>query len=301
MAGFTNSSKGFWTYNEIDEGDFLSFLYGARSWNLYRVSRKFALDNASLLPPWPPVTFRISGKTYYFPFRLQLQPVRTFQESLVRPEFSYVAENLLLRGGYRRTHFQADQTTLQAASQMGCLYIDGVDVLLGSFEEFTPLITFQRSDANPPSAYQFSELVLQALLKRYLRKSSNLELFLEDVVPQKDHLPDMEVLGELALPEGQVDILVKESTPIGVSTKIVVEVKSGAASASDIDQLVNYIAVVGPECKGGVLVARSASASVASYAREKGVHFRFYDFDPNPRAGRVTFGELLTYLKVSRP
>jgi hypothetical protein len=51
LAGFTNSSNGFWTYLEIDEGDFISFLYGAKAWNLYRVKSKVALKEASTLPP----------------------------------------------------------------------------------------------------------------------------------------------------------------------------------------------------------------------------------------------------------
>jgi hypothetical protein len=51
LAGFTNSANGFWTYLEIDEGDFVSFLHGARAWNLYQVRSKVALRNAAHLPP----------------------------------------------------------------------------------------------------------------------------------------------------------------------------------------------------------------------------------------------------------
>jgi len=100
LAGFTNSVNGLWTFLDIDEGDFISFLYGARVYNLYRVLRKEAFKNADKLLPWPPVTFKMSGKTYYFPFRLSLKQERVLNEPMVRPEFAYVAENLLLRGGY---------------------------------------------------------------------------------------------------------------------------------------------------------------------------------------------------------
>lgn len=112
LAGFTNSINGVWTFLEIQEGDYVSFLYGAKAYNLYIVRRKEAIKDAETMPPWEPITFRQSGRTYYFPFRLYLNTVRRFEESLVRAEFAYVAENLLLRGGYRKTHFQADQTTL---------------------------------------------------------------------------------------------------------------------------------------------------------------------------------------------
>ena len=119
LAGFTDSTSGLWTFLDIEIGDHVSFLYGARAFNLYEVTRKVAYDEAASLPPWPPVKFR---RLYYFPFRLELKQLRELREPLVRTEFAYVAENLLLRGGYRKTHFQADQTTLQNVSQMGSAF-----------------------------------------------------------------------------------------------------------------------------------------------------------------------------------
>lgn len=137
LAGFTNSISGLWTFVEVQENDFISFLYGARVYNLYKVKEKIALKNAETLPPWPSVTFRMSGKTYHFPFRLKLEPVREFAEPMVRAEFAYVAENLLLRGGYRKTHFQADQTTLQSVSQMGTPYNGSIkNLTINNYETF---------------------------------------------------------------------------------------------------------------------------------------------------------------------
>jgi len=105
LAGFTNSINGVWTFLELQEGDFLSFLYGAKAFNLYKVENKESIREANKIGPWPSVTFRMSGRTYYFPFRIFLTPIREFTEPMVKQEFAYVAENLLLRGGYRRTHF----------------------------------------------------------------------------------------------------------------------------------------------------------------------------------------------------
>jgi hypothetical protein len=42
MAGFTNSIAGVWTYVDIRVGDFVSFLYSARAFNLYEVIGKEA-------------------------------------------------------------------------------------------------------------------------------------------------------------------------------------------------------------------------------------------------------------------
>jgi len=147
LAGFTNSINGVWTFLEAQEGDYISFLYGAKAFNLYVIRGKEAIKDAETLPPWEPITFRQSGRTYYFPFRLHLIPVRRFEESLVRAEFAYVAENLLLRGGYRKTHFQADQTTLQAVSQMGNLWNGhGSKLESPSYSTFVPRFTARREN-----------------------------------------------------------------------------------------------------------------------------------------------------------
>lgn len=125
VAGFASSNGGVCTFVEIQEGDPVSFLHAARAFNLHEVVRKEAIVEFQEMPSWPPVVFQ-SGKSYQFPFRLYLRPIREFCEPLVRPELAYAAENLLLRAGCRKTHFQADQTTLQNVSQMGSLWNDDV-------------------------------------------------------------------------------------------------------------------------------------------------------------------------------
>ena len=294
LAGFTNSANGFWTYLEIDEGDYISFLYGARVWNLYRVKKKAAFRDAHEIPPWPSITFRTSGKTYYFPFRLFLEPIRSLQESLVRPEFAYVAENLLLRGGYGKTHFQADQTTLQAVSQMGTLYSDGVETISNGFITFVPYVTFTRANANPPDVYPMSELVLQALIKKYLKSPKGLETLLStvDLLSLRDQ--QLEVLGERALAEGHVDVIVKEATPIGTSSMIAIEVKMGAAQTSHVDQLRQYVDSIGGEGRGGVLIASKVSPKVISYAKEKGLEILLYRLDVESKEPSFDFQTLST-------
>lgn len=176
LAGFTNSINGLWTFCEIEEGDFVSFLYGAKVFNLYRAKEKRAVINAEYLPPWPPVTFKMSGKTYYFPFRITLEPIRKFEEAMVRPEFAYVAENLLLRGGYRKTHFQADQTTLQSVSQMGYLCDQKPEPFnMSKSETFIPKFTWDKSKIFNPEVFRFQELILQTLLRHFLSNIRNLQ------------------------------------------------------------------------------------------------------------------------------
>lgn len=301
LAGFTNSANGFWTFLEIDNGDYLSFLYAAKVWNLYRVTEKIAIDDAAEFPPWPSITFKQSGKTYYFPFRLSLEPVRQLEESLVRQEFAYVAENLLLRGGYGKTHFQADQTTLQAVSQMGDVYTQRVEILPQTPRLYTPRISQAKAVATPPKIYQFSELILQALIKKHLRKPSNLKKFLATINQESLDEQSFEILGERALPEGYVDIIVKDATPFGMSSSIAIEVKRGDATIKDLDQLGKYVQMIGQECKAGVLIARKASSKTLKYAQQNNLHVISYNVEFSSMNGTDEFEHLLSSFQLVKP
>lgn len=297
LAGFTSSASGLWTYLDIDEGDYVSFLYGARVFNLYKVERKTAYLGADSLPPWPSVTFKPSGLTYYFPFRAQLQTVRLLNEPLVRSEFGYVGENLLLRGGYRKTHFQADQTTLQAVSQMGHLSTGHAEVLdLGTAATFTPRLTNVPGLVRTPETFRFKELFLQAMVRRYLSVPENLRAVLVETGLATVDPQSLEVLSEKAFPEGHVDLLIKPATPIGVSRKAIIEIKTGAATRSDVIQLCTYRDNLGDECVGAILIAKSFSTKMVEAARREGVMpFEYGLGFPDAPA---TFLELLNGLQV---
>lgn len=280
LAGFPSSTKGAWTFEEVREGDFISFLYGARAYNLYKIVRRHAIRNADALPPWPRIISKISGKSYSFPFRLSLEPVRIFAESLVRAEFAYVAENLLLRGGYRKTHFQADQTTLQSVSEMGDLARNEIEGLaLPTCEEFTPLYTRSKSLVRVPEVLRFEEIILQAALRHHLLDEENLDEFLRNVDIQPVARNGLEVLGEKALPEGHVDVLLKERVPLGSATKIVLEVKLNNARLEDISQLRGYMDQFGGECVGAILVAGKFGKQIVREASAQAVKLLQYRVD----------------------
>lgn len=255
MAGFTNSINGLWTFLDIDVGDYISFLYGARVKNLYRVVKKLAYKNAENLPPWPPVTFRMSGNTYHFPFRLFLEKERELDEPMVRPEFSYVAENLLLRGGYRKTHFQGDTVTFYNVSEMGILCNNKENEMLKiKSETFKPKIVFKRDLEKIPEKFYFRELILQSIIRRKIK-----DFFLNNILEFfniEESSDKFEVLGEKALSEGFVDIFIKLKHPIGKNKYIFVEVKTGRAQRRDFEQLMKYMSELRVETIGGVLIAK---------------------------------------------
>lgn len=293
LAGFPSTLNCAWTYCEINEGDFVSFLYGAKAHNLYKVVKKEAIANAENFPPWKPLNFRESGKTVYFPFRLYLELIRELEEPIARPEFSYLAENLLQRGGYWKTHFQADQTTLQNVSQMGRVSDSRTDKLdLPSYTTFMPKFARTRKSSSPET-YQFKEVILQSLIRKSLSNSEKFNKFLEEIGLSELKNIEFEVLGEKALAEGIIDILAKESRPRGRAKKIIIEVKMGKVSATDIEQLNSYMDQVGEECAGGILIAHEFPK-----AHPTNIHAYNYSFDIELKEPH-TFEELLSAIKIS--
>lgn len=293
MAGFTNSINGLWTFLDISEGDYISFLYGARAKNLYRVIKKVAYKNAESLPPWPPVIFRMSGNKYYFPFRLFLKQEREFDEPMVRPEFSYVAENLLLRGGYRKTHFQADTVTFYNVSQMGKPFNGKTEIINSEGQTFEPKIVFIRKLQKIPEKFYFQELILQSLIRRKIIDTllSNVLKFF-NVANSTD---EFEVLGEKALPEGFVDIFIKLKHPAGKNKYLLVEVKAGNAKKKDLEQLKGYINEFGSEAVGGILIAKSFPKSIPLTSNILLVRYFFNNLDTSQE---YTYKELLDLLQL---
>jgi len=265
MAGFTNSKNGFWAFIDIDEGDYVSFLYGARIKNLYRVKKKVAYKNARDLPPWNPIRFR-SGQEYYFPFRLYLEPKLYLDESMVKPQMAYVAENLLLRGGYRKTHFQTDKLTLYNVSNMGEPAEAGIHKpIYHKGETFEPTIVFKKNMQKIPERYLFNELILQSILKKSLRK------ILPEILMRlgwNENAENFEILGEKALPEGFIDIFIKPKHPVGPGKYMLVEVKKDRANEKDLNQLLNYLLEFRGLPVAGILVAKTFSRKSVSRIKE---------------------------------
>jgi len=293
LAGFTNSVNGLWTYLDIEEGDYVSFLYGARVRNLYKVIKKVAYKNAENLPPWPPVTFRMSGNTYYFPFRLFLKQEREFDEPMVRPEFSYVAENLLLRGGYRKTHFQADTVTFYNVSVMGGSFDGKTETLELKAETFEPKIVFRRELQKTPEKFYFKELILQSLVRKKIR-----DLVLNEILDYFNigNDPDeFEVLGEKALPKGFVDIFIKLKHPMGRNKYILVEIKTGKAQKRDMAQLKGYLREFDNEAIGGVLIAKDFPKYSSDEPKILPVKYHFSQLDKD---SEYTYKKLFNLLEL---
>jgi hypothetical protein len=77
---------------------------------------------------------------------------------------------------------------------------------------------------------------------------------------------DFETLGEKALPQGHVDILLKQRTPIGSAMKIPIEVKTNEAKEKDLQQVRGYVDELSGECPTGLLLASGFGKRVLARA-----------------------------------
>ncbi|WP_456423048.1 hypothetical protein [Thermococcus sp.] len=291
MAGFTSSINGYWAFTDVDVGDYVSFLHGARVYNLYQVEEKVAIENPDEVGPWEPI--KLSSRRYSFPFRLLLKPIRRLSESMIRPEFLYVAENLLLRGGYRKTHFQADEITLYNVSSMGVPLKKNGSHDINGWKIFTPKISFSKELTNPPRVFPMREVILQSLIRKTLERGvlgDVLEAFGIEGDPR-----DFEVLGEKALPSGHVDLLIKPRHPVGRNPKVLVEVKLGNAGKDDLKQLKVYLKESGPETVGGILIAKSFKKNISV---DPNIRFWNYIFNGITKERAYTYEELADRLKI---
>ena len=296
LAGFPETWSGVWAYVDIQLGDFVSFLYGGRAYDLYKVVKKEALEKAETLPPsWEPIPSRRGD--IYFPYRLYLKPIREFDEILARPEFLYIAENLLRRGGIRKSHFQADLTTLFNVSKMGEISCTEPEVLLPpQYTTFTPYFVRRREDAKPPKINQLREEFIHSILRLHLAEQTILKSFLKELGVEEP-IGKWEVLGERALERGYVDLLIKEAEPRGEMKQIVVEVKSGVAIEKDVRQLLSYVEEIGKECIGGAVIAEGISKKVIQHS-SRNIHCWGYTFENIDLDELHTFEELLSEIRI---
>ncbi len=298
LAGFPSGESGSWTFCEIQEGDFVSFLFGARAHNLYKVTTKEAIREADRLPPWKLLEFKETGSIYSFPFRVHLEQIRSFVEPIVRTEFFYVAENLLLRGGYRKTHFQADQTTLQSVSEMGVVH-HGLpeELALPDYTTFELKFTKSKEFIQKPEVFRFQETILQSAIRRHLSIDKNLDSLLSNFPSIAVNGESLEILGEKALTQGHIDLLLKQRTPQGTSLKIPIEVKTNEAKPDDVSQIRNYKDELMEEAPVCILIASDFGKKTREAAIQKEVGLVRYKLRSD-LSRAVTFQEIYDGLSL---
>ncbi len=156
------------------------------------------------------------------------------------------------------------------------------------------IIRFTKSQdkVSPPEIFRFIEIILQAAIRQHLSGGKNLDAFLSQIDIETLDTSKLEVLGEKALAEGHIDILIKEAVPIGLARKIILEVKTGLAKLLDISQLSMYLNEMGNECLAGVLIANDFSRKILQEAKRQRINTFRYKLGISESGVPVTFNEL---------
>jgi RecB family endonuclease NucS len=107
----------------------------------------------------------------------------------------------------------------------------------------------------------------------------------------------LEILGEKALPQGHIDLLLKQRVPLGSTSKIPLEVKTNRATAQDIDQLRSYMNELRGDCQAGILIASDFAKGCRQTASEKEIRLVRYLLSTNLQQAR-TFEEICESLTL---
>jgi hypothetical protein len=149
--------------------------------------------------------------------------------------------------------------------------------------------------------FPFQEIILQSVIRQYLSKTKHLNGFLSDLGIGSIRTERLEVLGEKALMEGHIDILIKDAIPIGKARKIVIEVKPGRTTIADVSQVVDYLKELGSEAIAGVLVAKIFSKRTLTEAKKhKLIPFEYSFLDIELTHNLAGFEELRGNLILSK-
>jgi len=142
-----------------------------------------------------------------------------------------------------------------------------------------------------PEVCRFKETILQSAIRRYLMHFENLRRFLVNLDLPIDQVDSLEILGEKALPQGHIDLLLKQRVPLGSSFKIPIEVKVNRGSQGDISQLRAYMDELRGDCQVGVLIAADFGKNCGQKATANGIQLVRYKLNADLKHP-VTFDEI---------
>ena len=187
IAGFPKTDNGRWAYLDINKGDYISFYYNGRIFNLYQVNKKFIPDEFKKKEmgneEYDPVALSDNKKerwraiitkkgNIYFPYRLSLslEAKTEFNTSLIfKNGFERFGINLVPRVSLKKSHFQLSVNDIEkifnrnvSPNQYEFTWMD--------FKEVTEIRSDSKSIVSIADITT-KEIFLQSLLKRILESS----------------------------------------------------------------------------------------------------------------------------------
>lgn len=142
---------------------------------------------------------------------------------------------------------------------------------LSEYATFTLRFTQNTGLIKTPETFRFRETVLQSAIRRHLMSNDNLQKLLWQLDFAGAQASALEILGEKALTQGHIDLLLKQRVPIGSAVKLPIEVKTKRAQPEDLAQLRAYMDELLDECPMGVLVAADFNKKVVRDAKSFGI------------------------------
>ena len=222
IAGFPETDNGAWAYLDINEGDYLSFYYNGRIFNLYKVKKKFISGifnkkraigseekDPAILPngdKWSAI--KTKKGNIYFPYRLDLDLIKesNFATSLIfKNGFERLGINLIPRVSFKKSHFQLSIKDITKN-------FNNIEISSGnryfSIDDFQKV--FSRVNQTTPSRLKeitTKEIFLQTILKRILEASIEQYVkFLGIVSTSK-----LEFFSEQTVYGGEADLVIANS------------------------------------------------------------------------------------------
>ncbi len=125
----------------------------------------------------------------------------------------------------------------------------------------------------------------------------NLQVLLQAVGLSNVRPADLEVLGEKALPEGHIDLLLKQRVPLGSTFKVPIEVKTNKGLPKDLVQLQSYHDELSGESPIGILIASDFHKAVVTLAAANQVKLVRYSLSADLTKA-ATFEEIYLGLKL---
>jgi hypothetical protein len=224
IAGFPETNNGQWAFLDIDVGDYISFYYNGRIWDLYEVDSKFIPDQYLKklargdkdLDPEPLNDGKnwcsIEGGTQYiyFPFRLELKKkVETeFDSNIVfKNGFERLGINLVPRVSLKKTHFQLSIKDINRIFNND-ISINKKEFTIDTFVKCKRRSQHRRDQKN---SIRFKEKIIDEITHQEIYLQSFMKKLLETQINQIKIVEDCdcyEFLSEQTTDGGESDIVI---------------------------------------------------------------------------------------------
>lgn len=224
IAGFPETDNGQWAFLDINIGDYISFYFNGRVYDLYEVTEKqvpnrwrnkLAKGNEHLDPEtltngekWDSI--KTNENFIYFPFRLKLNKiVETHYDSNIvfKSGFERLGINLVPRVSLKKTHFQLSIKDIKK------YFNKEVPIKESDFDIKSFILCKKRSQyrTNQNNTFDFENFIIDEITHKEIYLQAFLKKILESQISKinlVEYCENYEFLSEQTTDGGESDIVV---------------------------------------------------------------------------------------------